>query len=223
MRLRTFLLIVSLLALASTALAGSSSTYQLTKWALGPNPQTAASADYTLAEVVGQPAIGQATSAAYTACYGYRCGLTAMPPAILPGPHVIYLPAVVNSVPSPRDRFEPDDVWSEAQAVPPDGSVQTRNFYPAGDVDWVRLSIGPGTYVIATSVSNNLYPDTMIALYAGNGLTQLAFDDDCTGYTRASCLTYTSSVSTTVYLKVWPYDATSIGVDSWYGLAVVRQ
>ena len=66
-------------------------------------------------------------------------------------------------------RFEPDDVLSEAQAVPSDGSVQTRNFYPAGDVDWVRLVIGPGTYVIATSVSNNLYPDTMIALYASNG------------------------------------------------------
>ncbi len=59
-------------------------------------------------------------------------------------------------------------------------------------------------------------------LYASNGLTQLAFND-CTGFTRASCLTYVSSVATTLYLKVWPYDATSIGVDSWYGLAVVKQ
>ena len=85
------------------------------------------------------------------------------------------------------------------------------------------LTVGPGTYTIATNVSNNLYPDTLVTLYAANGMTPLASNDDCTGYTRASCLTYTSSVSTTLYLKVSPYDASSVGADSWYGLAVVRQ
>jgi hypothetical protein len=89
-------------------------------------------------------------------------------------------------------------------------------------VDWVRFDVGPGTYLIATSVNNNLYPDTMVALYANDGVTQLAFNDDCTGFTRASCLTYPSSVSTTLYLKVWTYDATSIGADSWYSLSVVK-
>lgn len=223
MRLRTWVGMIGLLVVVSTALPGSVSSYQLVRWALGSNSQTAVSAQYTLAEVVGQPAIGKATSAAYTACYGYRCGLAAIPSAIVPGHRFVYLPAIVRSAASQRDSFEPDDIFTEAHPISPDGSVQRRNFYPAGDVDWLRLSIGPGTYVIATSLGDSLYPDTMIALYASNGLTQLAFNDDCTGFTRASCLTYTSSVTTTLYLKVWPYDATSIGIDSWYGLAVVRQ
>ena len=122
-----------------------------------------------------------------------------------------------------RDAFEPDDSIAQAKVITTDGVLQTRNFYPAGDVDWVRLPIGPGTYVIATNISNNLYPDTVLALYAANGLTPLATNDDCTNLTRASCLTYTSSVSTTLYLKVSPYDASSVGVNSWYGLAVVKQ
>lgn len=225
MRLRTGVALIGLWAVVATALPGSVSSYQLVRWALGPNSQTAVSAQYTLAEVIGQPVIGRAASATYGACYGYRCGLAAIPSAIVPGHRLIYLPVMVRNVAaaSQRDAFEPDDTFTEAHPIAPDGSVQRRNFYPAGDVDWVRLSIGPGTYVIATSLGDSLYPDTIMALYASNGLTQLAFNDDCTGFTRASCLTYTSSVSATLYLKLWPYDATSIGPDSWYGLSVVRQ
>jgi hypothetical protein len=63
----------------------------------------------------------------------------------------------------------------------------------------------------------------VLALYAANGITPLAINDDCTNLTRASCLTYTSTVSITLYLKVSPYDASSVGVNSWYGLAVVKQ
>jgi hypothetical protein len=124
---------------------------------------------------------------------------------------------------SQRDTFEPDDSIAQAKRITADGVLQTRNFYPAGDVDWVRLPVGSGAYVIATNVNNNLYPDTVLTLYAANGSTPLASNDDCTGLTRASCLTYTSSVSTTLYLKVTPYGASSVGVDSWYGFAVVRQ
>lgn len=223
MRTRLILVLIGLLAFTVTALASSSSNYVLLKWTIGPNTQSATSARYTLAEVIGQPVIGHAVSGAYSACYGYRCGVAAIPPAIVPGHRTIYLPLMANNYDANADRYEPDNTAPQAQPITTAGSVQQRNFYPAGDVDWVRFDIGPGTYLIATSVANNLYPDTVMALYANDGVTQLAFNDDCTGFTRASCLTYTSSLSTTLYLKVSPYDATSIGADSWYGLAVVRQ
>jgi hypothetical protein len=69
--------------------------------------------------------------------------------------------------------------YRDTQILNKSGVLQTRNFYPAGDVDWVRLPIGPGTYVVATNVSNNLYPDTVLTLYAANGFTQVAINDDC--------------------------------------------
>jgi len=216
---RRALLFSAILALALTtvALATQASNYAMTRNAVATGGQRAASAQYAAAYVVGQPIIGTSSSADYQACYGFGCAQTAMRPSRA------YLPLITHSVVTQRDAFEPDDTTAQAKSITTDGQLQTRNFYPIGDVDWVRLPIGPGTYVIATNISNNLYPDTVLALYAANGLTPLATNDDCTAYTRASCLTYTSSVSTTLYLKVSPYDAASIGVNSWYGLAVVKQ
>jgi hypothetical protein len=216
---RRALLFSAILALAVTtvAFASQASNYAMTRNAVAAGGQRAASAQYAAAYVVGQPIIGTSRSADYQACYGFGCAQTAARSSRS------YLPLITHSVITQRDAFEPDDSSTQAKVITTDGVLQTRNFYPGGDVDWVRLPIGPGTYVIATNVSNNLYPDTVLALYAANGVTQLAINDDCTNFTRASCLTYTSSVSTTLYLKVSPYDASSVGVDSWYGLAVVKQ
>ena len=217
--MRKAMIIAALLALGVTtvALASQSSNYALTSHAVAAGGRRAGSTHYVAAYVIGQPIIGTGSSADYRACYGFGCAQRTI------GPARIYLPVISHGTNSQRDVFEPDDSVAQAKSITTDGVMQTRNFYPSGDVDWVRLPIGPGTYVIATNVSNNLYPDTLVTLYAANGMTPLASNDDCTGYTRASCLTYNSSVSTTLYLKVSPYDASSAGTDSWYGLAVVKQ
>jgi len=209
--------VLIMLMVATTAVASQSANYALSKQTTTAASQRASSAQYAAAYVVGQPIVGVGTSANYSACYGTGCVSTATRPTRF------YLPLVIRTETSQRDAFEPDDMLAQAKAITTDGSLQTRNFYPANDVDWVRFDVGPGTYLVATSVANSLYPDTVMALYASDGLTQLADNDDCTGFTRASCLTYTSSVTTTLYLKVWPYDGTSIGTDSWYGLTVVKQ
>ena len=200
-----------------TVVASQSINYVLSRQVTTAASQRAASPQYAVSYTLGQPIVGAGTSTNYSTCYGAGCGLTAVQITRA------YLPLIGRNAMSLRDAFEPDDTRAQAKVIMPDGSLQTRNFYPADDVDWVRFDIGPGTYLIATSVANSLYPDTVMALYAGNGFTEVAFNDDCTGFTRASCLTYTSSVSATLYLKLWPYDATSIGPDSWYGLSVVRQ
>lgn len=217
MRTRTFLLMAGLLALVSTALASSAAPDSLHSQTIGPNGQSAISPRYALAEEIGQPMIGRTASATYTACYGFLCGTLA--PVI----HTLYLPVVFQDYDPNVDRYDLDETFQQAKPIATDGSVQLHNFYPAGDVDWVWFTASPGTYDIATSVRNNVYPDTVMTLYAANGITPLARNDDCNGYTRASCLTYTSSVSTTLYLEVSPYDASSIGPDSWYGLTVVKQ
>ncbi len=209
--------VLIMLVVATTAVASQSANYLLSKQTTTAANQRATSPQYAVSYAMGQPIVGAGTSANYSTCYGSGCV-----PAVA---QIIraYLPLIARNEVTLRDAFEPDDVLAQAKAIAPDTPPQMHNFYPIGDVDWVRLTIEPGTYRIATSVANNLYPDTIMALYASDGVTQLAFNDDCTGFTRASCLTYTSSVSATLYLKVWPYDATSIGADSWYGLAVVRQ
>ncbi len=212
------LLALAFILSTSIASAGSISTSVLI--AAGGQASAVAGA-YRFGVSIGQPIVGRASSSAYQLCYGYWCNSLTYPGG--PSGHRIYLPLVAHNYDPNQDRYEPDDTAQQAKPISTDGTLQSHNFYPAGDVDWVQLAVSPGTYVIQTSVLSNTYPDTVMALYASNGTTQLAFNDDCTPYTRASCLTYPSSISTTLYLKVWPYDTTSIGPDSWYSLSVVRQ
>jgi len=133
----------------------------------------------------------------------------------------IYLPILVRNFDPNVDRYEPDNVYSEAKSISVDGTLQHRNFYPVNDVDWARLDVTPGTYILTTS-GLSLNTDTVLRLYASNGVTQLALNDDCSLTTRASCLTWTVSAATTLYLQVTPYNAQSVGPDRWYDLAVVK-
>lgn len=133
----------------------------------------------------------------------------------------VFLPLIFHNFDPARDRYEEDAPYSAAPSIPPDGSLQHRNFYPVNDVDWARLDVPAGTYIVNTSgLAANT--DTVLRLYASNGVTKLAENDDCTLYTRASCLTWTTSATTTLYIQIAPYNAQSIGADRWYDLAVVR-
>ena len=133
----------------------------------------------------------------------------------------IFLPLLARNFNPDVDRYEPDNVYSDAKSITADGALQRRNFYPADDVDWARLDVTPGTYILSTSgLSSNT--DTVLRLYASNGVTQLALNDDCSLTTRASCLTWTVSAATTLYIQITPYNSQSIGSDRWYDLAVVK-
>ncbi len=133
----------------------------------------------------------------------------------------VWLPLIFRNFDPARDRYEEDTPYSAAPSILSDGSLQHRNFYPANDVDWARLDVPAGTYLINTSgLAANT--DTVLRLYASNGVTQLAENDDCTPYTRASCLTWTTTTSTTLYIRIAPYNSQSIGSDRWYDLTVVR-
>ena len=135
--------------------------------------------------------------------------------------NLIFLPLLARNFDPNVDRYEPDNVYSDAKVISADGALQHRNFYPAGDVDWARLDVTPGTYIFTTSgLSSNT--DTVLRLYASTGVTQLALNDDCSLTTRASCVTWLVSTATTVYIQITPYNSQSIGPDRWYDLAVVK-
>lgn len=140
--------------------------------------------------------------------------------APLPGPYRLWAPVVFFDYDPIQDQYEADDTFATAHLIAADGSLQRRNFYPANDVDWVRLEAAPGTYLISTS-GLTTDTDTVLRLYAANGVTRLAENDDCTPYTRASCLTWTASAATTLFIQLTPYNSQSIGADRWYDLSVV--
>ena len=121
-----------------------------------------------------------------------------------------------------RDRYESDDTVADARPIATDGVPQRHNFYPVNDVDWVWFEAAPGTYIIS---ANGLAADTdtVLRLYASNGVTRLAENDDCTSTTRSSCLTWQVTTGGTLYVQIAPYDQTSSGAERWYDVAIVKQ
>ena len=59
---------------------------------------------------------------------------------------------VERDIPPGADSYEPDDTCNQAGEIPTDGTVQTHNFDPQGDVDWVKFKATVGvTYTIAAA------------------------------------------------------------------------
>jgi YVTN family beta-propeller protein len=77
-----------------------------------------------------------------------------------------------------RDGAEPDDVPAQAKFINTAGLPQTHNICPDNDHDWVSFSVaGPGTMTMETrNLSGGT--DTMLYLYAPDGTTLLAYNDD---------------------------------------------
>lgn len=73
------------------------------------------------------------------------------------------------------DAYEPDNSRAEAKPLPLDGTVQERSFHAPGDSDWVSFR-GEANQQIRLSTRGNC--DTYLTLYAPNGVTVLAEDDD---------------------------------------------
>src|SRR5437867_3826979 len=80
-----------------------------------------------------------------------------------------------------QDAFEGDNSASAAKAITTDGVAQIHNFDTPGDQDWSSFTTQKGmTYTIRTG---NLGPnaDTVLSLYATDGTTLLASNDDYNG------------------------------------------
>ena len=106
------------------------------------------------------------------------------------------------------DAFEPDNAYTLAVPLLSNAPAQTHIFYQPGDVDWVTFPMMAGhAYTISTS--NLISPtDTVLGLYAADGLTLLGSNDDIAYPTNLASQIVTTAVrSGLYYAKVrdyWP-------------------
>ncbi len=138
---------------------------------------------------------------------------------------VVYLPFVARNFDPTADPYEPDDTSMQARSITP-GETQHHKIDPAGDVDWVRLDVTPGVYAISTANLAQVpgsYMDTVLRLYTADGVTQLAYNDDCPGAGISSCIIWTASSNSTLYIQVKNYFSQRGGRDYAYDVRVLRQ
>ena len=135
----------------------------------------------------GSPwAYGQVVTHTYTSTGVYTVGAAAWNGCGTAGPvyvqvqvvspvHRVYLPLVARGLYA-GDGYEPDNTPEQARPLLP-GIFQEHDFAPPGDVDWVYLESGGGTFVVRTFDLEG-GADTYLHLYRQDG-TLVVENDDC--------------------------------------------
>ena len=138
------------------------------------------------------------------------------------------------------DVYEADNNATQAQVISTDGVPQCHvNTNPVSEEDWVKFNAVNGhDYVIGTRLLNDINQsdtaanDTLLYLYAADGVTQLAFNDDV-GYTtwyqgdyyyRESRINWTAPSDSLYYVRELQWGPTagySIRDYHWYELWVL--
>ncbi len=116
------------------------------------------------------------------------------------------------------DAFEPDDTTGNAAQLVL-GQAQARNFTTPGDQDWARFTAEAGKeYLLST---RNLGPaaDTYLYLYAQDGVTLLAANDDADD-SLASRIEWTAPATGTYYVLVRHWNPNVSGCGTGYELTV---
>jgi hypothetical protein len=122
-----------------------------------------------------------------------------------------YLLRATYVPPPDPDANEPDGSPAEARPLPLDGSLQPHSIHVAGDEDWVTLAVQPNTALrIATSGAC----DKVLTLYASDGHTVLAEDDD-SGQNGNSVVVQTFLQGGTYFARVRAYDETTDVCDAY--------
>jgi hypothetical protein len=114
------------------------------------------------------------------------------------------------------DNYEIDDTYTQAQIIPSNGATQDHLNTPPADEDWVQFYATAGhQYEIRTMLLNDIDSgdlaanDTLLYLYAPDGVTQLAFNDDVGNanwymgnyYYRESIITWTAPAAGWYYAR----------------------
>ena len=128
------------------------------------------------------------------------------------------------------DSHEPDNTYLQANLIATDGTQQSRTNPVATDADWVYFNAISGhTYQIRTILTNdinqgdNLANDTLLYLFAPNGTTQLAFNDDVGNttwyqgayYYRESIITWTAPSTAQYYIEETQWNTSARGCHTY--------
>ncbi|PDW00364.1 pre-peptidase C-terminal domain-containing protein [Candidatus Chloroploca asiatica] len=119
------------------------------------------------------------------------------------------------------DSFEDDDTLEQAGSIAADGTTQTRNFCPEGDVDWVSFTANAGTTYTIETLNLGEAADTVMCLHTSTG-EQIACDDDG-GTGKASRLSFEPPVNGSYLLQIKDFSPTVAGDLTSYDLKVSQR
>ena len=130
-------------------------------------------------------------------------------------PCSLYGLAAIYLEPIPPDDYEPDDFRDEARPFAFDGVGQARSAHLRGDMDWIAFPMEPGDRIRLYTESDC---DTVLDVFAPNGVTRLASDDD-SGSGNNALIELIATRSGVHYARVGQYED---GVCEAYQLIGVR-
>lgn len=116
------------------------------------------------------------------------------------------------------DAFEPDDTAGNAAQLVL-GQVQARNFTTLGDQDWARFTAEAGKEYLLSTRNLGVAADTYLYLYAQDGVTLLAANDDADD-SVASRIEWTAPATGTYYVLVRHWNPNVSGCGTGYDLIV---
>lgn len=100
------------------------------------------------------------------------------------------------------DTYEPDGSAAAAQTLQP-GASQLHTFCDVGDEDWVAIWMDAGRLYTMETTDLATSTDTVLTLYAGDGVTQLAENDDIDlAVNLASLIAWRAEVTGRHYVRV---------------------
>lgn len=118
------------------------------------------------------------------------------------------------------DVYESDNAAGNATRFTPDGYSQIHNTHTEEDADWVKFTAQAGITYTLTTGNTGGHADTVLELYATDGSTLLAANDDCPGRWPASCLDWQPASGGDYYVKVYHWDPWAYGCTTEYGLSI---
>ena len=119
------------------------------------------------------------------------------------------------------DTHESDDTSATAKTLTTSAAhtgTTAHNFHVAGDVDWISLTAPANQTCVFETFNLGSRSDTVMRLFASNGTTQLAVDDDSGTAAFASRISYAFTTGGTHFLKLQHFSATTGGVGTDYSV-----
>ncbi len=120
---------------------------------------------------------------------------------LVPGTPMVYPAPVAHAAQACSDPTEPNNAPAEAQPLALD-EVQSHAFCTSGDEDWFSFTAEAGSWYRIETVNLGTYTDTILELYASDGTTLIAADDDGSDAALASRIVVQLEQPGTHYLKV---------------------
>lgn len=160
-----------------------------------------------------------------TATWGIAVPTTQVPPPTTTAESTPTVATATSTVDAPtatvtpddcRDPYEPDDIWYRAKSLAV-GEVQPHTFHAPTDKDFVKFEAYAGRHYVLRTLELAPQVDTVLTLYATDGATVLAANDDDPTAAPASKIDWTCQADGTYFASVGDAAAAS-GCDMRYAL-----